>query len=57
MLYWKIITTFKSFVFSIPDGRWFILVVGKGHFMLATLMEAGGCTEDVSHSLPLIYYI
>ena len=35
------------FLFRIPDGRWFILVVGKGHFILATLMEAGGCTEDV----------
>ncbi|XP_013174833.1 PREDICTED: protein inturned-like isoform X3 [Papilio xuthus] len=28
------------------DGRWFLLIVGKGHFILATLMEAGGCTED-----------
>lgn len=36
------------FFFRIPDGRWFLLVAGKGHFILATLMEAGGCTEDVS---------
>lgn len=35
------------FFFRIPDGRWFLLVAGKGHFILATLMEAGGCTEDV----------
>ncbi|CAH0752443.1 unnamed protein product [Diatraea saccharalis] len=32
--------------YRIPDGRWFLLLVGKGQFLLATLMEAGGCTED-----------
>ncbi|XP_052755240.1 protein inturned isoform X2 [Galleria mellonella] len=36
----------------IPDGRWFLLVVGKGHFILATLMEAGGCTEDAVGATP-----
>ncbi|CAG9134949.1 unnamed protein product [Plutella xylostella] len=38
--------------YRIPDGRWFILVVGKGHFILATLMEAGGCTEDAVGTTP-----
>ncbi|KOB71620.1 PDZ domain-containing protein [Operophtera brumata] len=35
----------KNEAIEIPDGRWFLLVMGKGHFVLATLMEAGGCTE------------
>ncbi|CAG4935912.1 unnamed protein product [Parnassius apollo] len=42
----------------IPDGRWFILIVGKGHFLLATLMEAGGCTEDaVGVTSPSPFYV
>ncbi|XP_059057558.1 protein inturned isoform X1 [Achroia grisella] len=42
----------------IPDGRWFLLVVGKGHFILATLMEAGGCTEDaVGVTPPSPFYV
>ncbi|XP_049872416.1 protein inturned [Pectinophora gossypiella] len=38
--------------YRIPDGRWFLLIVGKGHFVLATLMEAGGCTEDAQGITP-----
>ncbi|KAI5646108.1 protein inturned [Phthorimaea operculella] len=38
--------------YRIPDGRWFLLVVGKGHFVLATIMEAGGCTEDATGVTP-----
>ncbi|XP_063826822.1 protein inturned [Ostrinia nubilalis] len=38
--------------FRIPDGRWFLLLVGRGHFLLATLMEAGGCTEDATGITP-----
>ncbi|KAL0830697.1 hypothetical protein ABMA28_002831 [Loxostege sticticalis] len=38
--------------FRIPDGRWFLLLVGRGHFLLATLMEAGGCTEDATGVTP-----
>ncbi|XP_068617364.1 protein inturned isoform X2 [Battus philenor] len=42
----------------IPDGRWFLLIVGKGHFILATLMEAGGCTEDaVGVTSPSPFYV
>ncbi|KAM3964976.1 inturned planar cell polarity protein [Aphomia sociella] len=42
----------------IPDGRWFLLVVGKGRFILATLMEAGGCTEDaVGVTPPSPFYV
>ncbi|XP_053604737.1 protein inturned [Plodia interpunctella] len=44
--------------FRIPDGRWFLLLVGKGHFILATLMEAGGCTEDaVGVTPPSPFYV
>lgn len=44
--------------YRIPDGRWFLLVVGKGHFILATLMEAGGCTEDaVGVTPPSPFYV
>lgn len=28
----------------IPDGKWFLLVVGYGHDLLAVLLESGGCT-------------
>ncbi|VVC87762.1 unnamed protein product [Leptidea sinapis] len=42
----------------IPNGRWFMLIVGKGHFVLATLMEAGGCTEDaVGVTPPSPFYV
>ncbi|CAH0719908.1 unnamed protein product, partial [Brenthis ino] len=44
--------------YRIPDGRWFILIVGKGHFILSTLMEAGGCTEDaVGVTPPSPFYV
>ncbi|XP_023937398.2 protein inturned [Bicyclus anynana] len=48
----------ESNEYRIPDGRWFLLVVGKGHFVLATLMEAGGCTEDaVGVTPPSPFYV
>ncbi|KAG6447433.1 hypothetical protein O3G_MSEX004969 [Manduca sexta] len=44
--------------YRIPDGRWFLLVVGKGHFILSTLMEAGGCTEDaIGVTPPSPFYV
>lgn len=44
--------------FRISDGRWFLLTVGKGHFVLSTLMEAGGCTEDaVGVTPPSPFYV
>ncbi|KAJ8723237.1 hypothetical protein PYW08_003149 [Mythimna loreyi] len=44
--------------YRISDGRWFLLTVGKGHFILATLMEAGGCTEDaVGVTPPSPFYV
>ncbi|RVE48839.1 hypothetical protein evm_006489 [Chilo suppressalis] len=44
--------------YRIPLGRWFLLLVGKGHFLLATLMEAGGCTEDaVGVTPPSAFYV
>ncbi|XP_022124017.2 protein inturned [Pieris rapae] len=44
--------------YRIPDGRWFLLIVGKGNFILATLMEAGGCTEDaIGVAPPSPFYV
>ncbi|XP_075975543.1 inturned planar cell polarity protein [Anticarsia gemmatalis] len=44
--------------YKIPDGRWFLLTIGKGHFILSTLMEAGGCTEDaVGITPPSPFYV
>ncbi|XP_076467739.1 protein inturned-like [Babylonia areolata] len=28
-----------------PEARWFMLIVGMKHFMLATVLEAGGCSR------------
>lgn len=44
--------------FKLHDARWFLLVVGKGNFLLATIMEAGGCTEDaVGNPAPSPFYV
>ncbi|KAK7496525.1 hypothetical protein BaRGS_00012177 [Batillaria attramentaria] len=29
-----------------PTARWFMLIVGMKHFLLATLVEAGGCSQE-----------
>nr|XP_018899633.1 PREDICTED: protein inturned [Bemisia tabaci] len=34
----------NSSSYKLPNGRWFLLVVGLGHEMLAVLLESGGCT-------------
>lgn len=34
-----------------PTGHWFLLLVGMKHFLLATLLEMGGCTK--SRNIPL----
>ncbi|XP_072261910.1 protein inturned isoform X1 [Pyxicephalus adspersus] len=31
--------------YSEPEARYFLLIVGMKHFMLCTLLEAGGCTS------------
>lgn len=28
----------------VPNGKWFLLIVGYGHDLLAVLLESGGCT-------------
>lgn len=28
----------------VPNGKWFLLVVGYGYDLLAVLLESGGCT-------------
>ncbi|NP_001089157.1 protein inturned [Xenopus laevis] len=33
---------------SEPGGRYFLLIVGLKHFMLCTLLEAGGCTSKAT---------
>ncbi|KDR23314.1 PDZ domain-containing protein 6 [Zootermopsis nevadensis] len=30
--------------YQLPQGRWFLLIVGKGQEMLVVLLESGGCT-------------
>ncbi|XP_046382876.1 protein inturned [Ischnura elegans] len=35
-----------------PEGRWFLLVVGKGQGMLVVLMEMGGCSISEEGSVP-----
>ncbi|XP_060070225.1 protein inturned-like isoform X2 [Ylistrum balloti] len=30
-----------------PSGRWFLLIVGMKSFLLATLLEAGGCARTI----------
>ncbi|XP_073459789.1 protein inturned isoform X1 [Aquarana catesbeiana] len=32
--------------YSEPEARYFLLIVGMKHFMLCTLLEAGGCTSE-----------
>uniref|UniRef100_K1P4U3 Protein inturned n=1 Tax=Magallana gigas TaxID=29159 RepID=K1P4U3_MAGGI len=34
-----------------PTGHWFLLLVGMKHFLMATLLEMGGCTK--SRNIPL----
>ncbi|XP_078324273.1 protein inturned-like isoform X2 [Crassostrea virginica] len=34
-----------------PKGHWFLLLVGMKHFLLATLLEMGGCTK--SKNIPM----
>ncbi|EZA55008.1 PDZ domain-containing protein [Ooceraea biroi] len=42
----------------IPNGRWFLLVVGYGHDLLAVLLESGGCTAKYSDAIgPDVFYV
>ncbi|KAJ8297593.1 hypothetical protein KUTeg_024124 [Tegillarca granosa] len=44
--------------YSEPCGRWFLLVVGMDHFLLATLLEAGGCARQAEgHRGPDPFYV
>jgi hypothetical protein len=41
-----------------PQGRWFLLIVGKGQEMLVVLLESGGCTVRLEgHAGPDICYV
>eukprot|EP00079_Xenopus_tropicalis_P020264 XP_012811015.1 PREDICTED: protein inturned isoform X2 [Xenopus tropicalis] len=41
-----------------PGGRYFLLIVGLRHFMLCTLLEAGGCTSKATgHPGPDYIYV
>lgn len=31
----------------IPNGKWYLLIVGYGHDLLAVLLESGGCTAKL----------
>nr|XP_034172113.1 protein inturned isoform X1 [Osmia lignaria] len=42
----------------IPNGSWFLLVVGYGHDLLAVLLESGGCTAKCSETTgPDVFYV
>ncbi|XP_017889125.1 protein inturned [Ceratina calcarata] len=42
----------------IPNGKWYLLVVGYGHDLLAVLLESGGCTAKCSEIIgPDIFYV
>lgn len=42
----------------VPEGRWFIMIVGQKQDMLVTLLEAGGCSASLDgyHS-PDVFYV
>uniref|UniRef100_A0A1B6CYB8 Protein inturned n=1 Tax=Clastoptera arizonana TaxID=38151 RepID=A0A1B6CYB8_9HEMI len=37
----------NSTTYLLPQGRWFLLIIGQGQEMLAVLLESGGCTVKV----------
>ncbi|XP_025073421.1 protein inturned, partial [Pogonomyrmex barbatus] len=42
----------------IPNGKWFLLVVGYGHDLLAVLLESGGCTAKYNDTIgPDVFYV
>ncbi|CAL7946624.1 unnamed protein product [Xylocopa violacea] len=42
----------------VPNGKWYLLVVGYGHDLLAVLLESGGCTAKCSETIgPDIFYV
>ncbi|XP_071571917.1 protein inturned isoform X1 [Temnothorax nylanderi] len=42
----------------IPNGKWFLLVVGYGHDLLAVLLESGGCTAKYNDAIgPDVFYV
>ncbi|XP_017799243.1 PREDICTED: protein inturned [Habropoda laboriosa] len=42
----------------VPDGKWYLLVVGYGHDLLAVLLESGGCTAKHSETIgPDVFYV
>lgn len=44
--------------FLIPNGKWFLLVVGYGHDLLAVLLESGGCTAKYNDAIgPDVFYV
>ncbi|XP_046747053.1 protein inturned [Diprion similis] len=42
----------------VPNGRWFLLVVGFGNQLLAVLLESGGCTAELENNAsPDVFYV
>ncbi|KAG6797320.1 protein inturned [Apis mellifera caucasica] len=42
----------------IPNGKWYLLIVGYGHDLLAVLLESGGCTAKCNEIIgPDIFYV
>ncbi|XP_012278022.1 protein inturned isoform X2 [Orussus abietinus] len=43
---------------QVPNGQWFLLVVGYDHELLAVLLESGGCTAKLKENTgPDIFYV
>nr|XP_033322916.1 protein inturned isoform X1 [Megalopta genalis] len=42
----------------VPNGKWFLLVVGYGYDLLAVLLESGGCTAKCTETNgPDVFYV
>ncbi|XP_012253761.2 protein inturned isoform X1 [Athalia rosae] len=42
----------------VPNGKWFLLVVGFGHQLLTVLLESGGCTAELEENArPDVFYV
>ncbi|KAL2738786.1 protein inturned [Vespula squamosa] len=42
----------------VPNGKWFLLIVGYEHDLLAVLLESGGCTAKYDDTIgPDVFYV
>ncbi|RZF45185.1 hypothetical protein LSTR_LSTR009956 [Laodelphax striatellus] len=51
-------TTAPASAYHLPQGRWFMLIVGQGNSLLVTLLESAGCTiKAVGNPGPDLDYV